>query len=106
MALQQNLGRHGRPEITIVLPDQLDRILPDAGTKLVVRGSSSSPVNQGTLTIAVQQPLHLPDAYIQNGGSRLRRPPPSQHLGQDLDALQVLLAHRHPAQSSPPKTWS
>jgi hypothetical protein len=52
-----------------------------------------------TSSIPGQQALGLPQAHTQHARRRHRRTPARQHLGQDLNPLQILSAHLHPAQS-------
>src|ERR1700733_2428220 len=50
-------------------------------------------------SIPGQQALGLPQAHTQHARRRPRRTPARQHFGQDLNQLQILSAHLHPAQS-------
>lgn len=102
MALQQRLGGQRRTDVTIVLPHQIQHVVTHADVERVRCGTSSRLVDQRRATAVLipgQQTLRLPKTYVQHARGRLRRPPTGQHLGQNLDPLQVLLAHLYPAQS-------
>ena len=81
-------ARKRRPEVTVVLPDQLKGVLADADAQLVVRASPTRLVHQrsaAALLVPGCQPLCLPKAHAKHTRRRLRRPPARQHLGQHLN---------------------
>ena len=102
MPLEQRLRCERRAEVTVVLSHQLQNIITDADVEGVGCGTSTRLVDQrraAAVLIPGQQTLRLPKTYVQHARGRLRRPPTGQHLGQNLDPLQVLFAHLYPAQS-------
>ena len=107
MPLQQDLRCKRRTEVLVVLAHKLQHIVPDTVVQSVAGRPASRPVDErcaAAVLVPGQQPLRLPQAHTQSPGGRLRRPPASQHLGQDFDPLQVALAHLHPAQSVTPQS--
>jgi hypothetical protein len=76
MSLQQDFRRQCRPEVTIALSDQLQRVIANPSAQLVVRGASASLVDQrsaAAIAVPDQQPLRLPHTHGQHRGCRSRR---------------------------------
>ena len=79
VTLIQSLGCERRSEVSIALPDQLDRVLADTCLKLVVGDSSTGPMDQsasGAIAVTPQQPVHLAiaDRKTVAAEATLRRP--------------------------------
>src|SRR5947209_6210606 len=102
MPFQLRLRGERWTKITVVLPHQLQHVVTHADVECVDCGTATRLVDQrraAPILIPGQQTLRLPKTYVQHPRGRLGRPPTGQHLGQNLDPLQVLLAHLYPAQS-------
>jgi len=103
--ISQHLRSQSRAEIGVVLFDQRDRIIPNARRDPVVRAASACLVADRGSTFSLerlQQPVNLPAAQPQHSGCRDRRHPSINNLAQNLDTIQLALAHQNPSHGHTP----
>ena len=93
----QLLGGQRRAEIRVALPDERQRVVPDGRIDAVVRGPAAGLVTDRSRASGIehlQEPMNLARTEIQHVGRRANRHPPLHDLAQDLDAVQLALAHQ------------
>ena len=92
------LRRQGRSEIRIAFANQRHRIIPDTVAGPVVRRPADRLVpdrRRTTSAHTLQQPADLALAQIKHMCRRYQRHPAGNNLRQNLDPLQIALAHRY-----------
>ena len=101
MIFVELLSRKGRPKVDVVLSDQChcERLEPPGSIRLFDRRPralcriAAGPSDWNIFS----KPMNLPAAQSQNIRRRRRRHPTLSHLAQNLDPVQLALAHQNPS---------
>ena len=106
MPFEQFLCRQRRPEIGIVLADQMGDIRAQPGLDLVVRRATTQPVPNRCRTILAKPFDHPPDmrrADCQHGRRRCATHAAIDNTRRNLDPPKLALAHHDPSHVHPPR---
>lgn len=99
MMLRQHFCCQRRPEVSIVLADQRQRVISPGVLDPVVGWTPAGLMANSDGTIGpkrLQQTKNLPTADSQNMSRSINTKAPIDNLRQNFDPLQLALAHRHP----------
>jgi len=98
MTFSQLLGRQRRTEIGIMLANQSNRMIAHSVGQAVVRRLAAPPVRNrccAAITVALQQPMRLSRRQLHQIGRRRSRQTASIKPNQNLNPIQLSLAHQH-----------
>jgi hypothetical protein len=98
MTFGQLLGGQRRTKVRVVLPDQRDGLITHDIRQAVVRRPTTPPVcnrRRTACAVSLQQPMGLPQADPHQIGRRHGRQPTAIEPRQDINPIQLSLAHQH-----------